>query len=80
MMTKKRVSNILAGLVTLIATLMMPIIIQEFFAKNVSVGKRLLLISMPVLIGFMWYNVRKDGQKYNEQKSSDSINNKSAAS
>jgi hypothetical protein len=79
-MTEKRVPYILAGLVTVIIALMVPIIIQEFIAKNVSVGKRLMIISMPVLIGFMWYNVRKDGQINNENNSGDSVNNKSAAS
>jgi hypothetical protein len=62
MMNRKRVPYILAGLVTLIASLMLPLILQEFFAKNVSVWKRLMIIAIPVLIGIIWYNARKDIQ------------------
>jgi c-di-AMP phosphodiesterase-like protein len=74
MMDRKRMPYILAGLVTLIAVLMLPIIIQVFFAKNVSVWKRLMIIAMPVFIGIMWYNARKNVQNNNEHHLNDSAN------
>ena len=73
-MTKKRIPYILAGLVTLIASLLVPIIIQELFAEKISAWKRLMIIAMPVLIGIMWYHVRKDDQNNIKQHSSDSVN------
>jgi putative effector of murein hydrolase LrgA (UPF0299 family) len=64
--SRKQLHYSLAGLVTLIVVLLMPIIIQEFIANNTSFYTKLILFAIPILVYVMWYNLRKDFQNNSE--------------